>query len=220
MIITIKPKILFDLLKSKGKDRLVHTRLPDRRDPAIDDRSISTLETACLLTLQKIVGATTIFEFGTALGATTLNMALNTKGIVRTLDLPPAEAAQSVELSPWGSSRANQDAIASHLREWDGIAENVLQVYGNSVAFDFSRYHNSSDLVWIDGGHDYEIVKSDSNNALEMLRKNALACIAWHDCYEPIAPGVARCLEELPHDVYHVGGTVLAFWFNRPMEGL
>jgi len=211
MITHIRPKILFSQLKLSNEQKLVTVRLPSRRDDSIDDRSASTLETMCLLTLQKIVRPKVTFEFGTCLGATTLNLALNSDTEIFTLDLPPLKAMQTYELKEWDNSDPNISALLNNEREYHGLIDlkQITELVGDSREFDFSPYYSACDFIWIDGGHSYEVVESDTRNALKMIRPGGV--IAWHDYGEPLYPGVAQCLDHLSFEMFHVLGTSLVY---------
>lgn len=56
----------------------------------------------------------------------------------------------------------------------------VTCLFGDSLTFDFSPYKGQMDLVFVDGGHDWKTVASDSM-AAEALRKPD-GVIIWHDC--------------------------------------
>ena len=53
-------------------------------------------------------------------------------------------------------------------------------------------------MVIVDGGHSYEVAKSDTQNALRLVRNGGV--IAWDD-YGDFWPGVKRAVDELiaPH---------------------
>lgn len=56
----------------------------------------------------------------------------------------------------------------------------VNHLYGDSLQFDFAKWKNSCDLVFIDGDHHYESVKKDTENCFSLLRdENSI--IVWHD---------------------------------------
>jgi predicted O-methyltransferase YrrM len=65
--------------------------------------------------------------------------------------------------------RSNPSEVASRYRGHP-LASKIIQVWGNSATFDFSPWHNKVDLVYVDGAHTYQFVKSDIENALKMLR--------------------------------------------------
>jgi hypothetical protein len=57
----------------------------------------------------------------------------------------------------------------------------ISQLYGNSLNFDFSPYHNSIDLVFVDGNHNLPYIQKDSENALIMLKPGGF--LIWHDYF-------------------------------------
>ena len=59
------------------------------------------------------------------------------------------------------------------------VEKKIEQLLGNSLNFDFSPYFGKMDIVFIDGAHHYEAVKSDTANALKMVRPGGF--IIWHD---------------------------------------
>ena len=68
---------------------------------------------------------------------------------------------------------------------------NVIQLYGDSTKFDFSKIDFS--MALIDGGHDYHTVKSDTLNLIRYIKKPGW--IFWHD-YDVIND-VGKCLTEI-----------------------
>jgi len=72
------------------------------------------------------------------------------------------------------------------------------------------------DVVFVDAGHTYPYVKSDTENALSMLRPGGV--ILWHDYLQVLHPDVTQCLYEyrlagLP--IYHLRGTTLALHYSH-----
>lgn len=53
------------------------------------------------------------------------------------------------------------------------------------------------DFVFVDGAHDYQSVRKDTENALRLLRPGGV--ILWHDY--GVAEGVTLCLNELAKDL-------------------
>lgn len=157
----------------------------------------------------------TIFEIGTFDGRTTLNFAANTKGsaAITTLDLP-ADQLDSAALPMDVGDREYIEKPASGER-FHGTAfeEKISQVFGDSATFDFSPYKGEIDLVFIDGSHSYEYVKSDTAAALDMLGEQG-GWILWDDY--SVWPGVTQALNELYSSdsafsgMRHVEGTSLA----------
>ncbi|MBL8012699.1 MAG: class I SAM-dependent methyltransferase, partial [Candidatus Omnitrophica bacterium] len=68
------------------------------------------------------------------------------------------------------------------------------------------------DLVFIDGNHSYEFVKSDTENALEMLSEKGV--IIWHDYDYIIHKDVFRYLNKLAktHKIYSIPHTRFAIY--------
>lgn len=61
-----------------------------------------------------------------------------------------------------------------------GLQYRVKQIYSDSRAWDDSEYTDGFfDSVLIDGGHDCQVVISDTNKALRLVRPGGL--IMWHD---------------------------------------
>jgi hypothetical protein len=167
----------------------------------------------------RLVKARRIFEFGTFFGSTTLNLALNSPADaeVFTLDLTPEEAT-GLEQDP-ADAPLTQMHFERTAMEFEGLSakHQIRELSGNSLAFDFSPWQDSIDLVFVDGGHDYATVRKDTESALYMLRKKEPGCIFWHDYRNPDCSGNTYFLEELAkrYDLFHVEDTMLCGWFNE-----
>jgi hypothetical protein len=130
-----------------------------------------------------------IFEIGTLYGFTSCNMSYFNKGIVYTLDC-----------LDWGKVRKNN---------------NVINFIADSMDFNFKRFHNSIDMFYIDGGHSYDVVKSDTVNAWDCIRQNGF--LIWHDIYGCIDghdySGCTRAILEFVNEIdgklYWIEGTRL-----------
>ena len=108
------------------------------------------------------------------------------------------------EIGTWrGESVANVAEVAAHcitlnlpdrtMRE-AGLPESYISLHRffsqhlprvqhlqhDSRTFDFTPYEGKQDLVFIDGDHHYESVKSDTANAFRLLAGDD-AVIVWHD---------------------------------------
>jgi predicted O-methyltransferase YrrM len=133
-----------------------------------------------------------VFEVGTFLGATTIQLAANTTAPVYTLDLPPANAGEAAREDVFRPERPGL-LIADSPYE-----ERITQLFGDSRTFNFSPFHRRVDLVFVDADHSYDAVRADSRRAVEMLSDRG--AVVWHD-YAQNEPGVVRALEELGREL-------------------
>lgn len=120
-----------------------------------------------------------VIEIGTFDGKTTINCAINLiNSKIYTLDLPEDEDTSELK-------RVNEyleydkELIISNKRKNKKFEnmDNINQIYCDSTSFDFSQIDFS--LAFIDGGHDYNTVKSDTINCIENIQKPGI--ILWHD---------------------------------------
>lgn len=142
-----------------------------------DMGSLAALVTLCCLVKS---GYEPVFEFGTFRGRTTYNLALNAKHTVITVD--------------WnGASDAGMDRsrFAECIQD---CPVDVLQINADSRTHDFSDLYGYMGLVFVDGGHDYETCKSDTENAFKLIRPGGL--VIWDD-YNVDWPGVMRAIDEV-----------------------
>lgn len=147
-----------------------------------------------------------LFEIGTFLGATTLQLAANTLARVFTLDLPPRGHPNHVSNPFWG----NPDKPGSFFHD-SPYAERIEQLFGDSRTFDFSPYARSMDFVFVDGSHKSEPATCDARNALEIVSPGG--AIVWHD-YGPHAPELVEVLDDLSRTcrLRHIPGTSLVVY--------
>ena len=161
---------------------------------------------ALLRLLAERFGAKRYFEIGTWRGESVANVAAVVPECV-TLNLPCEEI---VRLS---GSEAYADLHGFFSRN----LPNVRHIYGDSRTFDFAPYRSGFDLVFIDGDHHYEAVKSDTASVLPLLR-DGRSIIVWHDyAYDPetirwsVLHGILDGLPlELHHRLFHVSNTMCA----------
>jgi predicted O-methyltransferase YrrM len=159
--------------------------------------NVSLTELRILVHLLRRQQSRTAFEFGTADGRTTLNLAaqIPEDGRVFALDLGREDLGQRYKGTPYENK--------------------ITQFVSDTKAFDFSPYLNSIDFVFIDANHEYDFVRSDSLWALKLLRDRR-GTIAWHD-YLPCWKGVLDALDELYmtepalKGLRHIEGTGLVF---------
>jgi hypothetical protein len=58
--------------------------------------------------------------------------------------------------------------------------KNVVQLHGDSRSFDFGGLQKKFDLLFIDGDHHYDTVKSDTEKVFEHLVHDE-SIVVWHD---------------------------------------
>lgn len=139
-------------------------------------------------------------EFGTWEGFGTRLVAHATDAEIWTINLPAGEA--QADGTPLYASTDSGEFIGRMYRE-AGYSERVHQLLCDSRAFDTARFApDHFDTVLIDGGHTPDIVTSDTDKALRVLRPGGV-CV-WHDfCPDPetlaknLAPlGVVQAIVE------------------------
>jgi hypothetical protein len=184
MIHDIRPYKLFRLL---GKDN--HARLVIPSVPGRESLTIFSLETLVLISAARVAKANTILEVGTSCGWTSMHLAMNTSAFVWTLDIedkPKAYAGEPCE-------------------------RRIKQIL--KTAPELARTHPGFgvDMVFIDGDHSYEGIKTDTETALRLNPK----VIAWHDYSNADFPGVAKCLVEFEQGrtVFHIEDSWICLWF-------
>ena len=98
------------------------------------------------------------------------------------------------------------------------VADKVTTLVGNSTTLDFSPWQSSIDFFFIDGGHDFETVKSDTENALGTAVIDKPSCIMWHDYRSLDYPALTCYLDDLSkdRDIFQIEDTKLCVWFNDP----
>jgi predicted O-methyltransferase YrrM len=164
----------------------------DMGDIAYRPFNLDPTERFCIAGLAQITKPTTIFEFGTYDGSTTLLLARAVPDArITTLDLPPdllgtLDWLAEQQLSVVGG-------VGSKFRDQPESAR-ITQLLGDSRTFDFDTFTNQVGLVLVDGSHEFQCVSSDSENALKMLAPGGM--IVWDD-YAPQWPGVVRAVDEL-----------------------
>ncbi|MEZ5648194.1 MAG: class I SAM-dependent methyltransferase [Alphaproteobacteria bacterium] len=171
-------------------------------------------ETWILATLAK--NARCAFEFGTCTGKTAYLWARNmpADGQVITLTLSPTEMKDYHPASGDAAAAleaAREESVFNNFLYNGTIVETkIVQLYGDSKAFDETPYRDRCDLIFIDGSHAYSYVKSDTQKALRMARPGGI--ILWHD-YRGArrAPDVFRYLNTLAQQLplMHIAGTSL-----------
>ena len=195
-----------------GAERIQVTLQTDRRT----NGEVSPLEIDTLSRLAKYLHPARIFEIGTFTGNTTLHLALNTDSECRihTLDLPWSDI-DHVKFSVEGQESHIKKNVIGECFLSHPVRPRIDIHLGDSATFDYSRFAEQMDLVFVDGSHTYDCVASDTANAFSMLSPNGV--IIWHDFLNIYHQDVTRFLFELAErcKVFHIRGTNLALYSRR-----
>lgn len=176
----------------------------------LDGGSLPT-DIALLKGLTKKIENCSYFEIGTWRGESVANIADDAKECY-TLNL------SKTEILELGLSEKYADLHAFFSKE----KKNITHLYGNSKTYDFSSLGKKFDLIFIDGDHNYDYVKNDT----EKIFKNLIhekSIIVWHDyAYTPekirhevllgILDGTPK---EMRKHLYHVSNTLCAIFIKQ-----
>ena len=165
-----------------------------------------------------------IFEFGTCSGKNTMLMALNSKENSNIVSLTLSQN-QSRELSL--DKKDNNTSIRNIINEsnyekflFSGkkIEKKIEVIFIDSRKFNTEKYLRKFDLIFIDGGHTYSIVKNDSEKAFKMLSNKGV--IIWHDYVvgKDSCKDVCKYINELEKEkkIFHIKDTSMCFFKNNP----
>ena len=174
------------------------------------DTSLNPHEILALSGIARFTGPKRILEIGTFDGNTTLNLAANSPpdAVITTVDLPPDWTGQLTYKVPQALENFTGGASAGAQFRNTRYAPKIKQVYGDSAVIDWSDLGGPFDMIFIDGNHYYNYVKSDTEKALNCLVVGGL--IVWHD-YGMIED-VSRAVDEIASEVRVIAirGTRLA----------
>jgi predicted O-methyltransferase YrrM len=177
---------------------------------SLDGSSLPT-DLALLRKLARSFDRCSYFEIGTWRGESVANVAA------------VAEECYSLNLSADQLGKLGMDGkyIGLH-RHFSSHLENVTHLEGDSREFDFASLNKKFDLIFIDGDHHYEIVKSDTEKVFRHLLHQR-SVVVWHDyAYNPerirfeVMMGILDgCPKEFHHRIYHAANTMCAIYMNR-----
>jgi len=159
--------------------------------------NVQPYELIVISTICKYLNPDLVFEFGTFNGLTTLHLAMNSpeSAQVVTIDLDPDDGRRHlINDDTYYISDNSVGAMFASAPE----RNKIQQMFGDTTTFDEKAYRGKADLIFIDAGHEYELVRSDTEKALDMLAPNGV--ILWHD-YVFSHYGVYTWLNELSHSV-------------------
>ena len=126
-----------------------------------------------------------IFEFGTCSGKTSYLMALNSDkdSKIYTITLKPQDIdnyKKKIGDSDIAQKNIINESIYDKFLFSDEPEEKKIKViFMDSLLFNEKEFHNEVDLIFIDGGHTFSVVKNDSEKAFKMVKSKGV--ILWHD---------------------------------------
>lgn len=169
---------------------------------------------ASLLAIARAIDAKSVFEIGTFTGLTTLALALNLPcATIHTLDLP-AGAKGALRTDKFDAQYVPDVTSRRVYLDSPAAAARIVQHEADSAKFDFDGLHQKFDLVYIDGAHSYEYVRSDTEAAYRIVAADG--AIVWDD-YNRHWPEVSTYLDAhaRPGTCYLPGEPRrLAVWFG------
>ena len=173
---------------------------------------LGDLETLVLLCQLAALNDSPIVEFGTFRGRTTYNLALNApRGPVISID---AGVTDDSVANIWGLSypQYTPGELLRHAPE--EVSSKIHLLRGDSRQLDLSTYYDSCGLVFVDGGHSYEVCMSDSLVALKLVGPGGV--VIWDD-FGLYWPGVQRAVFDLSrkHKIYHLRKLSAALFVNQ-----
>lgn len=161
------------------------------------DGCISPLELKVIVGLVKKYNPKIIMEFGTFLGHTTINMAINQSegSELYTVDLPKSQfSAIKKHVEEFDKKYINKDVIGGEI-EGKKIPGRIIQIHADTADFDFSPFKDKIDFMFVDAAHSYEYVHSDTSVAFQIVKRGGI--IIWHDYSKSCWPGLNKAMEEI-----------------------
>lgn len=179
----------------------------------LDGGSLPT-DLAMLKGLARRYSGCKYFEIGTWRGESASNVA-SVAQEVTTMSLPPDD------MRKMGLS---EDFVKIH-GVFSKNLPNVRHLQHDSLTFDFKPLTGKFDVVFVDGGHNYQCVRSDTENAYPLLR-NDDSVIVWHDYgwnpesvrWEVLGAILDGTPPELHGRLYHVSNTICAIMTRRELK--
>jgi predicted O-methyltransferase YrrM len=176
----------------------------------LDGGSIPT-DIALLRQLASDIPRCRYFEIGTWRGESVSNVSA-VADICYTLNLPDEELLRQINLENYVSSQ----------RFFSKSRGNIVHLFGNSAAFNYTDLNLKFDLIFIDGDHHYEAIVKDTRNMLKYLCHSG-SIVVWHDYtytpesirYETLAAILGACPAELHSRLFHVKNTNCAILYPK-----
>lgn len=223
-VILIKPRVLLEKLE-RGSVSPVPLAL---HMPPSGLGSVTMIEAAVLVALIRMLEPSCIVEFGTFRGYSTALMVRNASLTCRVVSLDLGNLGTAANGAPVytaaelrSDDRKNDDYLR-HVQSAEGTfylsgltpqeSQRVTLLHGDSRAFDVTAHQLDAavDMVFIDGGHDFATIASDTAKALQMASTSSV--IVWHDFNSSIHGDVTAFVSGIAADyqILHVQNTMLA----------
>jgi len=165
-----------------------------------------------------------IFEFGTCSGKNTMLMALNSNKNSNIVSLT-LNQNQSKKLTSDKNDNntsikniVNESNYEKFLFSGKEIEKKIRVIFIDSRKFNTEEYLKKFDLIFIDGGHTYSVVESDSKKAFEMLSSKGV--IIWHDYVvgKESCKDICKYINELEKEkkIFHIKDTSMCYFKNNP----
>jgi len=225
----IRPRVVFERLEAAfpNQDMKFSVHIPTSQIGGM-----TLLESAVLVSLARLSEAKEIFEFGTYMGATSVLLAANSRddAHVTTLDIDAsgfeAEEKRDENLRDATDNdnflRRQHKAVGAVYvdRAEPDVRRKISRIFHDSRRLDVTQFMGRFDQIFIDGGHDWDTIKSDTEKALLMAKKDAI--IVWHDYRSKIHLDVTRYVDFFSANrrIVHVQDTMLAILPTGRFEGL
>ncbi|MBP9841357.1 MAG: class I SAM-dependent methyltransferase [Simkaniaceae bacterium] len=203
-------------IKQKLLSEITNIELPIAlQNFSVREGNVTSFELMALALMVANKKPKTLLEIGTFDGNTTLQIALNSpvEATIHTIDLPSC-GEQNTHLPILQEDVKFVQDKNKLMRKYIGssVEGKIQQHFGDSTAYEFAKFTDSGliDFCFIDGGHSYDCVKSDTENVFQIM--NPKGIVMWHD-FTPNCPGVYKYLSQLSKtkDLVHISGTHLVF---------
>ena len=179
----------------------------------LDGGSLPT-DLMLLAGLAERIGNGTYFEIGTWRGESVATVASRASSCF-------SLCLSDKEMQEQGMQPGTIDA---HMQFSKGLP-NVTHLRGDSRSFDFRKLNRKFDLIFIDGDHHYEFIKSDTENIFRYLVHDK-SMVVWHDYgffpdrvrFEVLAAILDGVGTERAGQVYHVGHTKCAVFTGEKLH--
>jgi predicted O-methyltransferase YrrM len=181
-----------------------------------------------IIKLAQAIEAKTFFEFGTYDGSTVVHFAeyVPSLKILYTLDLDNVSSKNVLERMSKDKDKRGKDKIDKSLsyvkkrlyRSCEPKIKNkIIPLFGDSTTFNFTKF-SGIDVVFIDGGHTLQVVRSDTRNAIRMLSRTG--CVVWHDYgnwnYQDLKEYLNSLADVVP--IRHIYGTQYCYLMRKDGE--